>query len=221
MVAFTHPDCLPFFECADSPCLNTGTVCEPSTVWCDMADAMEIVLNSFDATVQRTGAGVPFAKVAMNNGQVTTANIPATQQVFWDTVVADNDNMVNLDVDNSYVKINRPGIWWVELYVAGIPGSVDAVNNGNELTSSIIQRPTSVLSSSTSQWRFGVFSVLPNTIQNRLAYAVQVTPAFLATDATLDIGALVTGSGNPVVANSPLTITYAEMTVYWTAESTA
>lgn len=220
MVAYTHPDCLPFFECTDSPCLNTGTVCEPSTVWCDMADQMEIVLNSFDSTAQRTGAGVPFAKVAMNNGQTSTANTPTSLQVIWDTVLMDNDNMVNLDADAQYVKINRPGIWWIELYVAGLPGSNNAGNNGNELTSAIIQRPTTVLSSSTAQWIQNLLAVQPSTVQNRMAHSVQVTPTFLATNSTLDVGALVTATGN-FVADSFLTISYAEMTLYWTAESTA
>lgn len=215
MVAYTHPDCLPFFECTDSPCLNTGTVCEPSTVWCDMADQMEIVLNSFDSTAQRTGAGVPFAKVAMNNGQTTTATIPTSQQVFWDTVVLDNDNMVNLDADNAYVKINRPGIWWIELYVTGTPGT--AV--GNEMSSSIVQRPLTVLTDSVAQWTTSLIAVTPNTIQNRMAHTIQVTPAFLAANSTLDIGATVEATGTSL--SGVLTIAHAEMTIYWTAESTA
>jgi hypothetical protein len=220
MVAYTYPDCLPFYECSDSPCLNTGTECDPSTVWCDMADQMEIVLNSFDSTVNRTGVGVPLAKVAMNNGQVTTATVPTSQQVIWDTVVMDNDNMVNLDADAQYVKINRPGIWWIELYVTGLPGSNQAGNNGNELTSEVIQRPLTRLAVSTAQWIQGLNAIQPSTVQNRMAYGVQVTSAFLAANSTLDIGAYVTATGN-ALADSFLTISYAEMTLYWTAESTA
>lgn len=222
MVAYTSPDCLPYFECTDSPCLNTGTVCEPSTIWCDLVDEVDLILTGFDSTVGRTASAVPFAKVARSAEQTHQMNITLFTRVFWDTVLADNANMVDLDADNVFVKINRPGIWWVELYVAGIPNA----SNFNELASHIVQRgptvatfPGTSLSEASGQWRQNLISVQPNTTQNRLAIAFQVTEADLATNSTIDIGAVVGATGT-VPTSSFITISYAEMTVYWTAEST-
>lgn len=225
MVAYTSPDCLAYFECTDSPCLNTGTACEPSTVFCDMAAGLETILNGFDATLARTGTGVPFAKVARSAPQVESilaGSIVFGFQVEWDTVLMDNANMVNLDADNLYVKINRPGIWWIELYMVGTPDTT----TDNELNSWIVQRgggsgfvPGTLLSEATSRWRFSSVPPNANTVQNRAAFAYQVSAADLAVNSTIDLGAVFQAHGTPS-ASGELTITYAEMTVYWTAEST-
>lgn len=222
MVAYTSPDCLPYYECTDSPCLNTGTVCEPSNVWCDMTALLEVILNDFDDTVARTATAVPYAKVARSAPQTLTLLNTLFTRVFWDTVLADNANMVDLDVDNVFVKINRPGIWWIELYVCGIPNPV----NFNDLSSHIVQRgptvggfPGTSLSESAAEWRFNLVSVEPGTTQNRLAFAFQVTQADIDSNSTIDIGAVV-GAIGATPTDGILTISYAEMTVYWTADST-
>lgn len=227
MVAYTSPDCLPYYECTDSPCLNTGTVCEPSNVFCDMTALLEVILNDFDDTVARTATGVPFAKVARSAEQVMSLDdVQPFMQVAWDTVVVDNDNMVSLDTDNIYVKINRPGIWWIELYVAGIPNNNIAGSNFSELASYITQRgptvggiPGTVLSETTAKWRQNLISVQPGSTYNRLAFAMQISAADLAVNSTIDIAAVVGATGT-ITDDSTLTVSYAEMTVYWTAEST-
>ena len=221
MVAYTLPDCLPYFECTDSPCLNTGTVCEPSTVFCDLADKLETIVTGFDLTVNRTATGVPFAKVALTSPQVQ----PVTSGTFafrinWDAVLADNDDMVNLDSDAQFVKINRPGIWWVELYVSGNPANT----NDNHLNSYVITRgptvnsiPGTVLTQSTNRFRTNMAITFPGQVQNRAAYAFEVTAADLALVGTIDIGAVVSST---LVAptDGELTINSAQMNVYWTAE---
>lgn len=223
MVAYTSPDCLPYFECTDSPCLNTGTVCDPSTVWCDLVTELDLILTGFGSTQSRTADGIPLAKVA-NNGQVedlttTTTTFP----VVWDSVLADNDNMVNLDADNLYVKINRPGIWWIELYLEGTPD----ISNDNELTGHLLQRgpttgnvPGLPLTESTSRFRQSALGFFPGFVEVRAAYAFQVTAASLALSSTIDIGAAVQASGAISATTPQLTVRYAEMTVYWTSEAT-
>lgn len=221
MVAYTSPDCLPYFECTDSPCLNTGTVCEPSTVFCDLADALETILNGFDLTVNRTATGVPFAKVALTSPQVETVSAGTfTFRINWDAVLADNDDMVNLDSDSEFIRITRPGVWWAELYVSGNPVNL----TDNALTSYLIQRgptvnfvPGTVLTEATSKFRSNISITSPGQVQNRAAYGFEVTEAYLATNGTFDIGAAVAARAvlNPGV---PLTIDSAQLTVYWTAE---
>jgi hypothetical protein len=187
-----------------------------------MVDLLEVILNDFDDTVARTATGVPFAKVARSAEQTSSLSSTLFTRVLWDTVLADNSNMVNLDADNVFVKINRPGIWWIELYVNGIPYA----SNFNELASHIVQRGPTVggfpgpsLSETSAQWRQNLISVEPLSVQNRLAYSIQVSEADLATNSTIDIGAVVGATGT-VPTTEFLTISYAEMTVYWTAEST-
>lgn len=223
MVAYTITDCLPYFECSDSPCLNTGTVCEPSTVFCDLADSLEVILNSFDETVNRTATGVPFAKVALTSPQVETVTSGTFAfRINWDAVLADNDDMVNLDSDAQFVKITRPGIWWVELYVTGNP----AESNDNHLNSYIIQRgptvnsiPGTVLTQSTARFRTNMTIVQPAQVQNRAAFAFEVTAAQLALVGSVDIGA-VASSTLVVPVGAELRIDSAQMNVYWTAEET-
>lgn len=221
MVAYTSPDCLPYFECTDSPCLNTGTVCEPSTVFCDLAADLEVILNGFDVTVNRTATGVPFAKVARTAPQVETVTSGTFAfRIEWDAVLADNDDMVNLDADSEFVLINRPGIWWVELYVSGNPANTD----DNALVSWIIQRgptvssiPGTVLTRSASRFRTNFGITFPAEVQTRAAIAFEVTAADLAANGPFSVGA-VTSSQLVVPTPATLTISYAEMTVYWTAE---
>ena len=114
MVAYTGTDCLPYFEGSDSPCVNTGTVCEPSTVWCDMATIIDNILTGFDETMARAVESFPFAQVAISNTPFTLssgASSSFNQIVAWDTVLGDSDNMVNLDVDANTITVRRSGIW--------------------------------------------------------------------------------------------------------------
>lgn len=126
MVAYTLPDCLPYFEGSDSPCLNTGTVCEPSTVWCDFANTVEAKLTSFDEVIARTATSVPIAW-AETRTSVTQAVGGGDILAALDTVRIDTDNMVNLDANASGFLFNTPGlylIWaWAQATTVTAPGN--------------------------------------------------------------------------------------------------
>lgn len=113
MVAYTSDFCLPYFEGSDSPCVDTGGVCAPSTVWCDMAAKVDEALTGFDETISRAVDSFPYAQVAvsdpfaLNSGSSNLILYP----VSWDTVVGDSDAMVDLNVDPSSVNLRRSGIW--------------------------------------------------------------------------------------------------------------
>lgn len=109
MVAYSSAYCLPCFEAGDSPCVNTGTVCDPSTVFCDLVDIVEFHLNALDATVARTTEAIPLASVTGVAG--TAATVPVT--VEFDTVEYDTDNMVNLDLDPTVISPTRDGFYMV------------------------------------------------------------------------------------------------------------
>lgn len=123
MVAYTTPDCLPYFNGSDAPCLNTGSVCDPSTVWCDQARLIEDKLTAFDEVVARTAESVPIAWIESTIPVAYVIGVVGSEvQPLYDTVRVDTDNMVNLDEYGIGFTFNRTGIYtlwgWLEGVVA-------------------------------------------------------------------------------------------------------
>ena len=123
MVAYTSPDCLPYFAGTDSPCLNTGTLCDPSTVWCDFAEIVEARLDEFDAVVARTADSVPIAWVETTEAERITVGGSEFFPTFT-TVKADTDDMVNLDEDSSGFVVNTAGLYVIFGYAIGVTTTV-------------------------------------------------------------------------------------------------
>lgn len=120
MVAYTSPDCIPYAECSDSVCLNTGTVCEPSTVWCDQAEVIEARLDTFDQIVTRTADTVPMVFMARSSPFThLAATFTGTTYEFTEVVV-DTDDMANLDVNNTGFTVQTPGLYQVVVYLFGL-----------------------------------------------------------------------------------------------------
>lgn len=119
MVAYTSPDCLPYFEGTDSPCLNTGTLCDPSTLWCDFAEIVEGRLDEFDDVVARTATSTPIAWVQTTTAFTSTAGVNSEVFVPFDTVRMDTDNMVNLDANPNGFYVNTSGLYTVFGYAFG------------------------------------------------------------------------------------------------------
>lgn len=113
MVAYTADFCLPYFEGSDSPCLNTGTVCDPSTVWCDFANLVEAEMVSIDAILGRTATSVPIAMITY---EPATPAVPADSVVPFDAVSIDTDQMVNLEIFPG-ISPNRNGIYLIDLVI--------------------------------------------------------------------------------------------------------
>lgn len=108
MVAYSSTYCLPCLEGSDSPCTNTGTVCDPSTVWCDLVNIVEAQLNPIDTLISRTATAIPLASVT---GSEAVGTFPV--EVGFDTVLFDTDNMVNLDANPTIVTPRRNGMYMV------------------------------------------------------------------------------------------------------------
>lgn len=140
MVAHTSPDCLPYFEGTDSPCLNTGTVCDPSTVWCDFAELVEVKLTEFDSIVARTATSTPIAWVETLVPALWTVGDPDIAVPF-DTVRMDTDSMVNLDATPSGFVINTPGLYQIFGWVIGL---TDMSGGTIEVSATITLTPTSL-----------------------------------------------------------------------------
>ena len=143
MVAYTAPDCLPYFTEDDPPCLNTGTQCEPSTVWCDFAELVEQRLTAMDEVVQRTATSVPIGW-AETNVPVTFSNLFAVGTYFplFDTVRVDTDDMVSLDALPSVLTVRTSGLYQVVAYTQM---TVDTAGGAPQLIIDVGLSPTVAL----------------------------------------------------------------------------
>lgn len=136
MVAYTSPDCLPYFEETDAPCLNTGTVCDPSTVWCDFAEAVEAKLTAYDELVQRTAESVPMAWVETTESTTFTVSTPLLPT--FTTVRNDTDDMVNFDTLANGFRINTSGLYVLWGYIYGLFGSANVGSTTPGFTLSVL-----------------------------------------------------------------------------------
>lgn len=120
MVAYTSPNCIPYFEGFEDICLNTGTVCDPSTVWCDIAALVDAKLTEFDDIVNTSISTFPYAQVAITNlPTIVDSGLSSgvSQIAVWDAVIGDSDNIVDLGTDASTFYLRRTGIWNVRCSV--------------------------------------------------------------------------------------------------------
>lgn len=145
MVAYTTPDCLPYFTVDDSPCLNTGTLCDPSTVWCDFAALVDAQLDAFDEVVDRAATSVPLAWVETTTPYQTP--VGTLFPVPFDTVRVDTANMVDLDLNSSAITVTRSGLYLVDAYATGIYDRLGASTGATRLTVQFVPGSTIPLGS--------------------------------------------------------------------------
>lgn len=199
MVAYTPDFCLPYLEGSDSPCLNTGTVCDPSSAWCDLIGLVESQLDVFDSIAARTGSAVPLAKIRF------TPPVPIDptlypQSIPFDIIDIDTDNMVNFDVQPAAIVPNRNGIYEVMLTITTETGGpattrsagirIDNLSPPNNLTGSGVASATQTTNaggqytfSTSTLWLFTDTAPLPRVIigrRNLLLTAPIVTASLTA-----------------------------------------
>lgn len=210
MVAHTTPDCLPYFEGSDSPCVNTGTLCEPSTVWCDLAELLDARFTEWDDTLNRTVVTIPFAQVKRTTPVLVSLAAFDSFTLTWEEQSEDSDNMVNLTADPQLVFIRRPGIWIIHL-TAVVSSSVA----GTTLTCQVDTSTGSVAASGLSTW----VATVPGAPANFEGMSIMFDEPFLVTEADLSgvsaISLLARITNNTAL---DLTLYEATMSVYWFAE---
>lgn len=205
MVAYTPDFCLPYLEGSDSPCLNTGTVCDPSSAWCDAMNLVEAQLNAFDDIGARTGTAIPMAKITF----IPPVPIDPTTYPFaipFDIIEIDTDNMVNFEVQPAAIVPNRNGIYEVSLVVTTETVAANATRSagiriGNE------SPPSSVAGT-------GVASASTVTSVGVGESTFSTTALWLFTDATPQPRVII-GRRN-LLLTAP--IAYASLTAIWHAE---
>lgn len=210
MVAYTNPDCLPYFEGTDSPCVNTGTVCEPSTVWCDLAELLDARFTAWDSVLGRTAVTVPFAQVRRTTPVTFPLTASTTFPLTWEESVQDNNDMVNLTIDPQTVYIRRSGIW-----VYHFTAVVSAAVAGSTLTCQVDTSVPSVAASGNATW----VQAVPSPPDNFEGRALMFDEPFLVTEADMSgVSAISLRARLTCDSTTDVTLYEATASVYWFAE---
>jgi hypothetical protein len=210
MVAYTSPDCLPYFEGTDSPCLNTGTVCDPSTVWCDLAALLDARFTAWDSVLSRTAGTIPLAQVK----QTVPVTFPLSTvdhfPLTWEFVVQDTASMVDLALDPQLIFIRQPGIW-----VYHFEAVVSTASSSRNLSCQVDTSIPDTAASGRASWIQPVGSPPDNFRGMALWFDVPflVTEANLADVSAISLRARLIGN-----ASTDFTMYEATATVYWFAE---
>lgn len=79
--------------------------CDFPEQWCGFTDAVQTVLDGFEAVANRTNPWVPLAKMELRN----TVTLPANSAIPFDTLTLNNASMVDFDTNRTSIIIKRPG----------------------------------------------------------------------------------------------------------------
>lgn len=119
MVAYTSPDCIPYFECTDPVCVNTDGLCEPTSVWCDQAQLVENRFAQFEQVITRTAETVPLVILQRTEPFTHLLSNTIGSLVQFTQVVADTNNMADLSVNQLGFTVRTSGIYEVVCYLIG------------------------------------------------------------------------------------------------------
>lgn len=97
---------LPYPNTFDAPC-------DFAEQWCDFTDAIEGVLDTFQAGIDRAIPVVPAALVRTK----LTHNIVNGQPIPFNETVLDTAGMTDLDADPYRIRITRPGRYTIAAYM--------------------------------------------------------------------------------------------------------
>lgn len=92
---------------------GTDAPCDFAEQWCDFTDAIEAVLGTFQAGIDRAIPVVPAVLVRT----LLTHNIANGQKIPFNEVVLDTAAMSDLDADPYSITIQRPGRYTLAAYL--------------------------------------------------------------------------------------------------------
>lgn len=98
MTAFTPNFDLPYPSGTDAPC-------DFAEQWCDFTDAVQTVIDGFQATVDRTIPAIPIARLLVTQ----PVTIVSGSTIPFDTVSVDTAGWVNFDSSTNTITIDRAG----------------------------------------------------------------------------------------------------------------
>lgn len=209
MVACT-PLGLPYQEGTDRPC-------DLVPVWCEFADVVEEYLIDIANTSFRTASGVPMAKVARTAEQNFAVNgfgiVNST--IEFDTLVVDNDNMVDLSADQIRIFPTRAGVYELDAMVNCFPRQLASKAKATISYSPYVElvTPAALALPSADVW----YNNINQTVNIHVFGMLEVTAADLAGTTRPAFSLVVSTEGTGPVPNS-LRVISAHLSVTWTAE---
>lgn len=210
MVAYTTPDCLPFFEGTDSPCLNTGTVCDPSTVWCDLAELLDAKFTAWDGVLNRTVVSYPIAQVRRTTPVTVSLGNLDSFPITWEEVVQDSNDLVDLALDPQTIYVRRPGVW-----VYHFTAVVSAATASRGLTLRVDSSVATAVVGGHTTW----VQALTGPPVNLEGVAMMSDQTFVVTAADLSsVSAVSLRASLTNILATDITVYEATASVYWTAE---
>lgn len=129
MTASTTNFNLPYPDSTDAPC-------DFAQQWCEFTDAIDVIFDRFQATLDRTVPMIPITVMRVTEQIVSTVsyNIP------YDTLVIDSAGWTAVDVDSTMISPDMAGVLSFHVSVlhaqAAAPGAamVDPVDSTGTLT---------------------------------------------------------------------------------------
>ena len=121
--------------------------CDSAPTWLALAERINEILAEQDAVLGRTADTVPFAHVQITD-PVTYTGV-STTSLTWDSVSADTDSMVDLDVDPYSIYPKRSGIWVIHTVVHVAKSTATNVDISNGL---LTPYPTLLFSQEEDYW---------------------------------------------------------------------
>ena len=184
-------------------------LCDGPPVWLSMEEKIKTLLGEIDDGLAVTAISIPMARVAQLE-PVTFASFESSR-VTWDSVIADTDNMVNLDIDADAVYLRRAGIWGVEAnaQVSNAGSTDERINQNMSLPFTVVV---------TSRHWGSVPSSVP-AFSDQVQVGLPTWRFFVLTQAAIDAAGpyrLTVDSGD--IINGTATRWKAEMSVRWYAE---
>jgi len=209
MVAYTTPDCLPYYTASDPLCLNTGTVCDEHTVWCDFAELVEEQLTGFDDVVARAATSVPMAWIETTTPFTFSPGSPSLAVPF-DVVRVDTDDMADLDANASALTVSRSGLYQLTAYATGVYDRVGGAGQ-SALRMTVFILPSILIMGSATASNYSSNKVVYIDLE-AASPAIQVVVPMLAGQQAI---ANVTGSGT---STDVMTYSKAMMALTWVGD---
>lgn len=201
---------LPYQEGTDRPCDLTET-------WCTFADVVETYLIDIDNIALRTATGVPMAKVVrLTEQQFAIGAFGYVNDVIsFDTLLVDNDNMVDLASDQVRIFPTRAGVYELDAMVNCFPSQLASKARALISYSPYLEAVTAIASSipNADVW----YNNINQTVHIHVFGTVEVTAAELAGTTRPSFTLNVDTGGTGPIPNS-LRVISATMSVMWTTD---
>lgn len=107
---------------------GTDEPCDFAEQWCAFTDAMQEVLDIFQAAVDRTYPVSPIAQFRITIPTTFVSTSSVAVPMSFDTVSVDTADWIDIDADNSSITVNRAGRIY---FIANV--LVDITTNDNTL----------------------------------------------------------------------------------------